>query len=207
MTALFIRKVKDIMKKNTIIAMLVAVLVLMFSSVAGATTVSKILNGNYVGQYTSIQGKLTYLYDDYYQITDYNGDYMRVNMGGMDRIEEGRNLTVEGYVMIQDNTITLDCCFVHYDQDRDGGRNTSTVTIGKILDGGDRYMGRMVAIEGRIKDNLGDDYCYFVDRNGDNVTVKMNTTVIEQNARIRIYGVANINNGRLEIDLDRFDYL
>ena len=196
------------MKKN-VVALLVAVLVMMFSSVAGATTVGKILAGDYVGQYTSLQGKLSWLNGEYYQLTDYNGDYIRVNMGGMDRIEEGRNLTVEGYIMIQDNVLTLDCCFVHYDQDKEGGRNTSSVTVGKILDGGERYMGRMVAIEGRIKSYYDGryDYAEFVDRNGDRVVVYTAGCVIEEGTRVRIYGVPNIRNARLEIGLDRFDYL
>ena len=191
--------------KKLILSLLTAGVVSLFAGTADATTVTKLLTGDYVGQTVSVQGKLTeHLGGPYYQLIDYTGEHIRVNLGNMGFVDGNRDLTVEGKLVISDNVLTLDATKVNYDQDRVNDATTPVVRIKDLLSS-DKYHGQQVALEGRVTEYLGGDYANFVDKKGERVILKLNGYHLPEGDNVKVYGVPGFANNRLEFSVSHFD--
>lgn len=191
--------------KKLLMALMAASMITMFASVAQATTVTKLLTGDYIGQTVSVQGKLTeHLNGTFYNLVDYTGEHIRVNLANMGFVDGNRDLTVEGTLSLRDNVMTLEATKVYYDQDNVISANAPTVTISQLLSS-DKYHGQEVVLEGRVTEYYGDDYANFVDRKGEHVAIKLNGYHIPQGEKVTIHGVPGFNNNRLEVSVKAFN--
>ena len=198
------------MMKKLVLCLAMVGLMLATTTIGYATTVSKILTGDYIGKTTSVQGRITeHFGGDFYRLVDYNGDFIRVNLAGMGIVNANHDLTVEGVISTRDNVLTLEATKVMYNQEainnENNNKNADHITVKKILTNADKYMDQRVALEGRLTENLGDDYAMFYDNKGEHIVVKMNGKYISKNTKVIIYGVPTIANNRLEFILESFE--
>lgn len=198
------------MMKKLVLCLAMVGLMLATTTIGYATTVSKILTGDYIGKTTSVQGRITeHFGGDFYRLVDYNGDFIRVNLAGMGIVNANHDLTVEGVISTRDNVLTLEATKVMYNQEainnENNNKNADHITVKKILTNADKYMDQRVALEGRLTENMGDDYAMFYDNKGEHIVVKMNGKYISKNAKVIIYGVPTIANNRLEFILESFE--
>ena len=194
------------MIRKMLLSIVTAGFILLSTSIGYATTVTKIMTWDYVGQTVTIQGKITeHLGGTFYHLTDYTGEFIRVNLAGMGLVDKEHDISIEGVISLRDNVLTLEARRVFYDQESINDTDTPRVTIGKLLSN-DGYIGSRVSIEGTVKEYLGDDYVMFYDRKGEHIVVKLNYNQIGVNERVIIYGVPDFANQRLEFSLDHFEY-
>lgn len=103
------------MMKKLVLCLAMVGLMLATTTIGYATTVSKILTGDYIGKTTSVQGRITeHFGGDFYRLVDYNGDFIRVNLAGMGIVNANHDLTVEGVISTRDNVLTLEATKVMY---------------------------------------------------------------------------------------------
>lgn len=191
--------------KKLLMALMAASMITMFASVAQATTVTKLLTGDYIGQTVSVQGKLTeHLNGTFYNLVDYTGEHIRVNLANLGYVDGNRDLTVEGRLSTRDNVLTLEATHVYYDQDGAISANAPTVTVSKLLSS-DKYHGQEVILKGRVTEYYNNDYANFVDTKGERVVLKLNGYHIPEGDQVTIHGVPGFNNNRLEISVKAFN--
>lgn len=205
-------------KKLLIAAMLGCAVAVTSTFPGSATTVAKIMtNEAYVGTSVTLQGKITEHYtDDMYKLVDYNGDFIRIDLGKCGVVSANHPLSATGILRVIDNTLVLDATAISYDQEANwqtANHNTmndnnypisdyTKTSIHKLLSGS-QYMGKRVALTGQVYEMLGNDYAQFRDTNGERVIVRLNYHQITTGQTVTIYGVPQIANNRLEISLER----